>query len=106
MLLDKLWVRIKGEFLSLREDVSVADDLKDKAELLLKKLEQRLGLANEDTDSAEKGRIRESSSERSVDGESLREIEIEWDELMGRKKPEEHPLEPGKPAKPNPRTLG
>jgi len=43
MLLDKLWLRIKGEFLLLKEDMASGDDLREKAETFLDKLEGLLG---------------------------------------------------------------
>jgi hypothetical protein len=106
MLLDKLWVRIKGEFLSLKEDVSAAEDIKEKAELLLKKLEQRLGLAERGIDPTESDRTRNSIRDRGIDQESLREIERQWDELMQRKDREQAEPKQETPTKPNPRTLG
>lgn len=43
MFLDKLWVRIKGELLVLREDLTRKDDQREKAEKLPDKLEWLLG---------------------------------------------------------------
>jgi hypothetical protein len=45
MLLDKLWVRIRGEFLALKEDLSGEGDVRQRAEQFLDKLERRLGEA-------------------------------------------------------------
>jgi hypothetical protein len=106
MLLDKLWVRIKGEFLSLKEDVSAGEDLKEKAELLLKKLEQRLGLASGDSEPTESGSTKNSVLDRGMDRESLRDIERQWDELMQRKDRKQAKSQQETPTKPNPRTLG
>ena len=70
MLLDKLWVRIKGEFLSLKEDVSAGEDLKEKAELLLRKLEERMGFSGAaDADPAKSARTGDSIPDRAIDRE-------------------------------------
>lgn len=42
MFLDKLWVRIKGGILALKEDLDSDGELREKAEAFLDKLERRL----------------------------------------------------------------
>ena len=42
MLFEKLWVRIRGELLTLKEDLFERGELRQKAEDFLEKLEQKL----------------------------------------------------------------
>jgi hypothetical protein len=111
MFLDKLWLRIRGELLTLREDLSAGDDLRDKARTLLDRLEAALGDAGGQTEQKSHERVaqrsRESEAEiRPSDMQSLREIEVEWEKLRQRKDNGPRPEADEGPAPPNPRRLG
>lgn len=120
MLLDKLWVRIRGEFLALKEDLSGEGDVRQKAEQFLDKLERRLGEACrgqapvEDIDArlaAVSRRLQErnagESSSATYDGApTLEELHEAWEELrrLRSQHPGDAPDNP--PPPPNPRRLG
>jgi hypothetical protein len=110
MLLDKLWIRIRGELLTLKEDLFERGELRQKAEDFLERLEQKL----EDDDSRADSTLdlherldrvrkkmeqavnearRESqhtSAAKSMDSSTLEELEAAWDELMKLKKKKNH----------------
>lgn len=122
IMLDKLWVRLKGELLLLKEEIFSDDDVRDKAETLVDKLERRFG--SEDPDPAgrrdlservEKLRRRlgrgsdEASKGRREDADlpSDRELEDALEELKRRR--EQKRAKGGSSSQalpPNPRQLG
>jgi len=90
MFLDKLWVRIKGELLTLRDDLSSSSDLRDKAAVLLARLEH--ALASQEAEEREHP--------------SLEQIRRESEEVLRlREERPERSKNPESPA-PNPRKLG
>ena len=105
MFLEKLWLRLRGEILALKEDLTAEMDLRDKAATLLETLERRVS----GTDAQESQRPAERESdrpERSADPMSLRDIEKEWEDL--RRERDKSRQEPGarESSGPNPRQLG
>jgi hypothetical protein len=90
MFLDKLWVRIKGELLIMKDDLASSGDLRDKAAILLARLEHALA--------SQEAEQRESPN--------LEQIRSESEELMKLRQEEtERSKNPQSPA-PNPRKLG
>jgi len=111
MFLDKLWLRIKGELIILREDLSAGADLREKASLLLDKLEQRLDLSDSDTQAQQRERPAGRSAEQapesdSADSRSLDDIQREWQELVKLRGETKGRDDETEPPPPNPRTLG
>ena len=129
MLLDRLWVRIRGQLLTLKEDLFVHGELRQKAEDFLGKLEEKLEGNDAKTDSRldfperldavqkkmeqavnEARTASQTSSVReSSDSPSLEELEAAWDELMKlRKGNKPEPTTPEHKEKPpkSRRTLG
>jgi len=105
MLLDKLWVRIRGSLLSLKDDFSLGEDRRRKAEGLLEKL--HLGAETEPSESRKEGApesrpISKSQEDRTA---SLEEIRQEWEELMRQQQESKSPSSDSPPP-PNPRKLG
>lgn len=111
MFFDKLWLRIRGELIALKEDFSAGTDIGDKAEALLNKLEKRLNGFQSQT--------RQHEGERSLAGtqsehqtaeaselKSFREIEKEWEELMRRRNEHKGTSQESESVRPNPRRLG
>jgi hypothetical protein len=109
MFLEKLWLRIKGELILIREDLGAGRDIREKAELLLQKLENRLGFLT-GAEKAQADRLDTSqggSSEKETQAEqSFREIEQEWQDLVKLREKEQRKSEGDKATPPNPRTLG
>lgn len=107
MFFDKLLVRIRGELLSLQEDLSAEEDLRGRAELLLRKLEERVRGTEENSadrraESQSTGRVREKGTSWEDLPADLRQ---EWEELL--RKREEKKVTPVDDAvPPNPRQLG
>ena len=120
MLLDKLWVRIRGEFLALKEDLSGEGDVRQQAEQFLDKLERRLGEACRDevpsrdiearlaavSKKLEEGSTRESPVATCDDAPTLEELHEAWEELrrLRNQRSEDASAEQAPP--PNPRRLG
>ena len=106
MLFEKLWVRIRGELLTLKEDLFERGELRQKAEDFLEKLEQKLESEDSRADSKldfpkRLDKVREkmeravnearresqlTSVRKSSDSITLEELETAWDELMKLKK--------------------
>jgi hypothetical protein len=129
MLLDRLWVRIRGQLLTLKEDLFERGELRQKAEDFLDKLEKKLESNDARTDSrlefperldAVQKKMEQAVNEarnasqtsptpKSSESPTLEELEAAWDELMELRKDNklqptapEHEDEPPKPR----RTLG
>lgn len=107
MFLDKLWMRIKGELLNLQDDISAGDDLRDKAAILLDKLERGLGLSEiaAPSDYPESLRTAHRNTE-AIQETSLAAIEQEWRELMRQKEEKKTATDEPEELPPNPRILG
>lgn len=107
MFLDKLWMRIKGELLNWQDDMSAGDDLRDKAAILLDKLERKLGSSEiaVPSDYQESLRTAQRNGE-AIQETSLAEIEQEWQELMRQKEEKKTATDEPEELPPNPRTLG
>ncbi|MFH1113428.1 MAG: hypothetical protein V1792_05860 [Pseudomonadota bacterium] len=108
MFLDKLWLRIRGELLTLKEDFTAGDDIRDRAANLLDRLEHRI--SGEDIGGSGKGGVVESRGARYgteeaevSDPMSLDDLKREWDDLN--KQRGGSPDDSG-PPRPNPRQLG
>jgi len=67
MFLDKVWLRIKGELLVLRENLTRKDDQREKAEGLPEKLEQLLNRTGFKTDSPPDVKPRLKGVEESIE---------------------------------------
>jgi len=111
MFLDKLWMRIRGELLNLREDISAGDDLRDKAGILLDKLERRLDSSetvgrSDYPESLRTGHREEYRNAGEIRENSLGEIEQEWQELMRQKEKKKSATDEPEESAPNPRILG
>ncbi len=106
MFFDKLFVRIKGELLSLKEDLSAEDDLRGRAEILLRRLEGKPGGVEENATDERRtaltgGESRQAEPTRTEVPADLRQ---EWEDLM-RRREEKKALSDDAPP-PNPRELG
>ncbi|MCA1959920.1 MAG: hypothetical protein LDL33_03910 [Desulfomonile sp.] len=116
MLLDRLWVRIKGEFLVLKDDLRGEGDVRRRAEQFLEKLERCVGEVcrgespSQDIDvrlAAVSKKLEEvTSDEACEDAPTLQELQDAWEEL--RRVRSQRPTDPpgGQPPPPNPRRLG
>jgi hypothetical protein len=111
MFLDKLWLRIRGELLTLKEDFSSGDDLRERAANLLEKLEHRI--SGEDIDYRATGSgVDSGHSQRGAhtvgrsDPPSLEDLEKEWDDLKKQRDASSADSEESGPPPPNPRELG
>ena len=114
MMIDKLWLRIKGELLTLKDDVSEGENLRARAERLLQKLDEHLGgtsaperAAEGDEESDIKRSVAESSpiQERPT-ARSIQEIEEEWRKLVRLHNETKGTSSSADPPPPNPRKLG
>jgi hypothetical protein len=115
MVIDKLWLRIKGELLTLRDDLSEGENLRARAEHLLQKLDEQFrqaptepGPSSEANAEQDRG---QSSPETPVeagkaDPRSIGEIEEEWRELVRLRNGTKARPSPSEPPSPNPRKLG
>lgn len=102
MFLEKLWVRLRGELIAFRDDMRSDEDLREKAEALLDRLEKRLsGVAGEGDDRSEA-----TPRVQQPDIQSLHEIQNEWEELQTRRERKHDRSEVAEPSPPNPRRLG
>jgi hypothetical protein len=126
MLLDRLWIRIKGELLSLKEDIAGDTDLRSQAELLLDRLESRLMLPSSEKDRSRDPAQRidtilkrmEEEQDTKADADtqnlqadrqehsSVREIEKIWDDFLEKRDERKGQTEDAKDDQPNPRRLG
>lgn len=127
MFLDKLWLRIKGRLLLLREDLAGEGDLRDRALDFLEKLERRLDAPDFKADSgadpatrldAVAGRMEESARKartgadreyrrgKSPEPPSLEELERAWEELKRLREKQGKESSDRETPPPNPRKLG
>ncbi|MEW6115198.1 MAG: hypothetical protein AB1664_23915 [Thermodesulfobacteriota bacterium] len=127
MILDKLWVRIRGEFLNFKDEFFEGGELRRKSEEFLEKLERRLAgdsTSSETTpdldsrlqalrEKLEQLRAPSGQSEESVEhqGEgripsTLDELEQALDELLRLRAEKRPPADQSKASPKNPRTLG
>jgi hypothetical protein len=121
MLLDKLWLRIKGEFLLLKEDMASGDDLREKAETFLDKLEGLLGApeSRENRESRVEDALKKMEEAREKSETELRrdrtqgaasptlaELEKAWEELSRLRQEKKQGQTDEAPPPPNPRKLG
>ncbi|HMK34740.1 MAG TPA: hypothetical protein VK463_06720 [Desulfomonilaceae bacterium] len=109
MIFDKVWVRIKGELLAIRDDVSGAQEFRDKARRLLQKLESRTqGLTNSEKQPSDAAKPLEQESSRSKDQEetSMDDLEREWEEFLRLREDRKKADEESDAPPPNPRSLG
>jgi DNA repair exonuclease SbcCD nuclease subunit len=123
MFLEKLWLRIRGELLLLKEDLTGEGALRERAEDFLQKLERRLSaddvpdearsdpLARLDAvkrkmeEARSKVRDREHTTEK-TDRPSLDELERAWEELKKLREDKRRLSTEGNEPPPNPRKLG
>lgn len=108
MFFDKLLVRIRGELIALREDLAAEEGLRGQAELLLRRLEDKLGVAEEkglsersDDPSAEQVRQRDLSG-----AHVPADLRQEWEDLMKRRVEKNVDRDEDPPPPVNPRELG
>jgi len=111
MFLDKLWLRIKGELIILREDLSAGADIREKAAILLDKLEQRLNLPDlgsprSDEEQRASRSVEQASESEGKSSSSLDDIQREWQELAKQKDEPKISDDEDQHPPPNPRTLG
>lgn len=107
MFFDKLFVRIKGELLSLKEDLSAEEDLRGRAEVLLRRLEGKPGGIEENaTDERNAGSAASELYKNETSGTDVpADLRKEWEDLM-RRREEKKTKSDGNPPPPNPRELG
>lgn len=116
MFLDKLWVRLKGQILCLKEDL-YDSNLREEAESLLEKVERRIGFEKYDTDqrdlderlSAAQEKIRSAKGPEDLlgsqaSGSALSELRQSLERLEAKKKQKQDDTEKTDPV--NPRVLG
>jgi hypothetical protein len=108
MLFDKLWVRIKGELLTLGEDFPGAQEIREKGERLLQKLERQWEELKKVKEEPGSGNAEaQDHSAKEVQTETSRQnIEREWDELMKLRDEEKRDSGNSEVTPPNPRILG
>jgi hypothetical protein len=113
MVIDKLWLRIKGELLTLKDDLSEGENLRARAERLLDKLEEQFKPApTEPEASVEANANRELHSPEApvavgkTAQRSIQELEEEWRELVRLRNETKAKPSPSEPPSPNPRKLG
>lgn len=106
MLLDKLWVRIRGSLLTLKEDFSLGDDIRQKAQGLLERLDLHEAGEEKLPDAGSPAEVHRAEDLKRRPTPTLEEIKQEWEELLrskesGKNQPRDTPQQP-----PNPRRLG
>ena len=110
MFLDKLWIRIRGELLTLTEDLSTGQDVRDKAEALLATLERRVRGEDAETVPDRTGEgastTQRAGAVAGAEPASLEEIEQQLEELKRRKDDLTRPGTQSDQTPPNPRKLG
>jgi hypothetical protein len=115
MFWGKLWIKIKGDLFSLREDIASGGDLGQQAESFLDKLERRLGMTNfeshgsEDADARIEAVAREIAQAKDLQKDaSVPDLELEraWDELRKGREPAKEAEDESPAPPPNPRKLG
>lgn len=118
MFFDKLWVRIKGDLLIMKDDLAAGENLRERATILLGRLEDLL--RNKESE-GEDGAQEESHAEESSQGEmestgtlaargrsdtALQNIRHEWEELVTLREGRQENSRDAQVPPPNPRRLG
>jgi hypothetical protein len=106
MLLDKLWVRIRGGLLDLKDDFSLGEDIRTKAEALLEKLDLRGEGEKPETHPETATDVSEERETQRGRTATLEEIRQEWEELLRSKEQEKGKTSEQQQPPPNPRRLG
>lgn len=106
MLLDKLWVRIRGSLLVLKDDLSLGEDIRRKAEGLLEKLDLREETDELESRSDAKSEVQQLGQAQGSRKQTLEEIRQEWEGLLRRKEQDEGQSSEELQPPPNPRKLG
>ncbi len=125
MFFSKLWLRIKGELITLRQDLLNEGEIRQKALNVLEKIENSLresGAEISRTSDAEKkleeiaGKLEEYSAQEQVAGSgrylgdteppTARELEEAWNELKQSREGNSSSAGAGQDISPNPRKLG
>jgi hypothetical protein len=123
MFLEKLWLRIRGELLLLKEDLTGEGALRERAEDFLEKLERRV--SGEDVQEEprsdpltrldavkrkiEKARLQvpgHGSTTEKTDRPSVNELERAWEELKKLRDEKRRVSPEESEPRPNPRKLG
>ncbi|MFH0824172.1 MAG: hypothetical protein V2B18_15580 [Pseudomonadota bacterium] len=119
MFIDKLWVRIRGELLTLKDDYLDRDEIREKTETLLDRLDRLLeetpprdgekgdlhGRIDVMTNKIERA-AHKTSAEDEADAPTRRELEQAWDELKSLREGTEREDSPSGSRPVNPRILG
>jgi hypothetical protein len=110
MFIDKLWIRIKGELLTLKEDLAVTEDLRTKAGRLLDHVQERVikghaypRAADREDPVPPRGGSEEVSRRTRM---NLADIEQEWQEIAKERDRQKGLDEETNSPPPNPRRLG
>jgi hypothetical protein len=125
MFFSKLWLRIKGELITLRQDLLNEGEIRQKALNLLEKMENSLresGAEISRTSDAEKkleeiaGKLEEYSAHEQLSGggrylgdrepPAARELEEAWNDLKRSRQDNSSSDSAGRDISPNPRKLG
>jgi hypothetical protein len=117
MFLDKLWVRIKGDLLIMKDDLAAGESLRERAAILLARLENLIG--NRESEGGEG--IQEDHAEGSAQDKresartlasgggshpALQDIHREWEELVKLREEKQEDSKDSQVPRPNPRSLG
>jgi len=118
MYFDKLWVRIKGDLLIIKDDLAAGENLRERATILLARLEDLLGnKESEGGEGTQEERHVEDSAQfkmESVDtvaaedrsDTALQNIRHEWEELVKLREERQEDSQDSQAPPPNPRRLG
>jgi len=118
MFFDKLWVRIKGDLLTMKDNLATGENLRERAASLLARLESLLGnRASEGGEGRqEDGHAKEASqskpepaaTEAAQDSNvpALQAIRNEWEELVKLREEKQNGSKDSHGPPPNPRKLG
>ena len=126
MILDRLWIRIRGGLLSLKEDIAGDTELRSQAEDFLANLEKRLKLPPAEQDRSRDLTQRIDAIVKKIEEEqgpradavtqnlqtdrqeypSVREMEKMWDDYLKKRDERNRQTESAEDDGPNPRRLG
>jgi len=118
MFFDKLWVRIKGDLLIIKDDLAAGENLRERAAILLARLEDLLkSKESEEGEGTQKEHDAEKSTEDQMESTgtlaasdtnhaALQRIHREWEELVKLRKEGQEDSEDSQNHPPNPRRLG
>jgi len=118
MFFDKLWVRIKGDLLIMKDDLAAAASLRKRAAVLLARLEELLtNKAREAGEGTQKGpHFEESAQDKLEPGtdtavedakhDALQDLRGEWERLMELREERHEESKDSDVPPPNPRKLG